>query len=810
MLFRLFAVTLSAIFCISNLAYAQLTPPKPASPMLVLPPAPPAGLQSIDLSAASAPVGQVSLSMKLQSTAQSPSVCTFQVTVAPEGSGAPLLTQAGVAASMPGSLGPFSIKFEKAGKHRITVAAANGPKDKCQGTAQAAFDVLAPIAPPTAPSNIASPPTSSQAPPSGALQSPPSPKPPVFTPPPVVQAPPPSSLTPPPGSLQPSKPATPPAALAQANVPKPTLINKIVSTKLVYEIGDTLKFSAWADKPGTCGKLYYAFTEVGGTEYAFSEPKSLPLEFEITAGKPGYPTAPGEYKMRVGSQGIDCAGQGVATFTMKLKATSGAKLTDFRPEKPAFEYGEAIVLDVVREKPGTCSLNLVSEGKMVNRPNVALPGKVTLPFDSPLYPKSGGELKVLAQGVLPECEGGISTTAKVKPKPSGKFSGAKVENGKYSTIEYYAGIPLNLTLSGQGNCHVKVVLTEQGTGKKWYEREVTGSLPQQWKSDFNLPPYGKSHEVPKIVLDVSVEPVAGAAAKADCTGSAWKSSMLMYCGEAGYAKLKECKPFGEQPPEASQPESKSAPSKPADPPKGPIIAGGSLKGVSAPKASGAITNMIVPGGSFAVDDPQKIQVNGSGACGFDLRIWNTNYGGTHDKTVAIAPMNLANGALLYNGTHFATLAEGSYSASATGKVGCAEVAQIDFKVTAPKLIKKVPGKPTLSVDAPPKSGGTYSKSKDGVINFKVALPKLVREEPNASCCDIEYNFKNQYGAWEVLQPAPISDSSFGLAMKQSSAVVGKSVSGFTQGTQWRMKVRASKFQVDFDWSDWLEFKTTQQ
>ena len=43
----------------------------------------------------------------------------------------------------------------------------------------------------------------------------------------------------------------------------------------------------------------------------------------------------------------------------------------------------------------------------------------------------------------------------------------------------------------------------------------------------------------------------------------------------------------------------------------------------------------------------------------DLRIWNTAYGGSFDKTFDVKPLALAAGPMLYNGTNFDTLAEGS-------------------------------------------------------------------------------------------------------------------------------------------------------
>lgn len=52
---------------------------------------------------------------------------------------------------------------------------------------------------------------------------------------------------------------------------------------------------------------------------------------------------------------------------------------------------------------------------------------------------------------------------------------------------------------------------------------------------------------------------------------------------------------------------------------------------------------------------------------------------------------------------------------------------------------------------------------------------------------------------------PYTDSSFGLAVKQASGVVPKSVSSFEEGTHWRVRARANNYKTEFVWSDWLEF-----
>ena len=70
-------------------------------------------------------------------------------------------------------------------------------------------------------------------------------------------------------------------------------------------------------------------------------------------------------------------------------------------------------------------------------------------------------------------------------------------------------------------------------------------------------------------------------------------------------------------------------------------------------------------------------------------------------------------------------------------------------------------------------------------------------------------FRSEYGGWEPLPNSPFQDASWNLAVKQPAAVANKSVSGFTQGTLWRVKVRAYKYKTEFEWSDWLEFRVDQ-
>ena len=240
-------------------------------------------------------------------------------------------------------------------------------------------------------------------------------------------------------------------------------------------------------------------------------------------------------------------------------------------------------------------------------------------------------------------------------------------------------------------------------------------------------------------------------------------------------------------------------------PPPPNGGGGSLP--TSKPATGKLSALSVPGGSFAEDDTQKLLVNGQGGCGFDLAISNKSYGGSYAQSYPVLPMKLDAGATLYNGTHFGTLAEGSYHADVTGKNGCTGTAGIDFKVTPKTSTKKILGKPTLGFDQQPKgAGGAFSVSKDSNIWFKVTVPQAIKDEQYASCCDVEFDYLNEFGGWEPLPNSPFNDSSYGLAVSQQAGVVNKSVSGFKEGTVWRMKVRAYKYKTEFEWSDWLQFK----
>ncbi len=266
------------------------------------------------------------------------------------------------------------------------------------------------------------------------------------------------------------------------------------------------------------------------------------------------------------------------------------------------------------------------------------------------------------------------------------------------------------------------------------------------------------------------------------------------------------------------PSTPAAPAAPTTPPSGttkppttpPIPPAPALPPGVKP-ATGGLASLSVPGGSFAEDEAQKLQIKGSGGCALNLHISNKTYGGSFDKTFAVNPMNLANSPTLYNGTHFDTLAEGSYHADATGKDGCTGTAATDFKVTAKNTNASVKGKPTLTLDKQPIAGAAFKKSKDSNIWFKVGVPTAFKDA-SAACCDVEWNYINAYGGWEVLPNSPFTDPGMNPLANNNSAVP-KSVSGFTVpnegATRWRMRVRGYRYKTAFEWSDWLEFSVDQ-
>lgn len=475
---------------------------------------------------------------------------------------------------------------------------------------------------------------------------------------------------------------------------------------------------------------------------------------------------------------------------------ANARLVNLSAETSVFYKGQPLRFTVLRAGAGSCAEVRVSlNGKSYVQKNATFPFTFAIAPGTHLYPSTRGKYEIVVEGVS-GCTGSLKYVFAYNDSAEGAVTGVK-------TIGFESAATAAARIEGHGMCRLKVA-----TFNAPYDRNTSspgelvffydpvrlpltvplkrsGEIAAQWGGDYVL-------EITSLdtFVDGALDPATQKAHRG------YEGCHVTAPGNAGGFRVQ--KTFSTQ--KASANKTGSSGTAPGG--------GGS---VPAPKkaASGNITSMLVPGGSFAEDEAQKIQVNGQGGCGFDLTISNKSYGGSYEQAFPVTPMKLDGGAMLYNGTHFGTLAEGSWKASTAGKNGCTGTATVHFKVTPKTSTKKVLGQPTIAFDQQPKSGGVFKASKDGNIWFKVTVPQSVKDEPNATCCDVTYEYLNEYGGWQPLPSSPISDSSWALAPKQGSAVVPKSVSYFSNGMQWRMKVAASKFKTEFEWSDWIEFKVDQ-
>jgi uncharacterized membrane protein YgcG len=484
-----------------------------------------------------------------------------------------------------------------------------------------------------------------------------------------------------------------------------------------------------------------------------------------------------------------------------------AKIINISAATQVFYKSENLRFTVLRAAPGTCAeVRVTLLGQSRIHKNVAFPWTFQILPNGPMYPTKNGKYEVTVEGVS-GCSGKVSYTFAYNDVAKGVVTDVQV-------IGFDKPETAAARILGHGVCRLRVATYKApyayatSTPGELVFREAPVALPitvplkrsgeiaAQWGGDY-------------VIEVISMDNFPGGVLHPDikkqypgyegCTIVPGPGSPNAYRLQKTFSTVK-----------SSTASNTSGGSNGGSGNAGGGAAGGGGSGVSEPKpANGKIVSMLVPGGSFAEDEAQKIQVNGQGGCGFDLTISNKSYGGSYEQTFPVTPQKLDGGATLYNGTHFGTLAEGSWKASTTGKNGCTGSATIDFKVTPKTSTKKVAGKPTIAFDQQPKSGGVFMASKDGNIWFKVTVPQSVKDEPYATCCDVEFDYVNEYGGWQPLPNSPFSDSSYALAVKQANAVVPKSVAYFSQGTHWRMKVRASKYKTEFDWSDWIEFKVDQ-
>jgi hypothetical protein len=479
-----------------------------------------------------------------------------------------------------------------------------------------------------------------------------------------------------------------------------------------------------------------------------------------------------------------------------------AKLINISGSTQVFYKGENIKLSVLRAAAGTCSeVRLTLDGKSRTASNVAFPWTFEITPKDALYPTKNAKLEMVVEGVT-GCTGRVAYTFAFNTSEQGVIDGI-VMTGFGGTTPDAAQV----VIQGHGLCRVHVSTwpspyePAKSTPYELIQIDPPTRLPLTVplkRTGAIAGQYGGDHVVRILTLGIKSTAIGVPDDASKKAYPGWEGCVI----KAGGNAWSVVKTFST----TKAPSQTSGSGRTAGGGAG-TPGGGGLP--SSPKpANGNIVSMLVPGGSFAEDEAQKIQVNGKGGCGFDLVLSNKTYGGSTEKTENVLPMRLDNGATLYNGTHFGTLAEGSWKATATGKNGCTGTATIDFKVTAKASTKKVLGKLTLGFDQPPKSGGVFT-SKDSNIWFKVLAPQSVKGEPGATCCDLEFDFMNEYGGWEALPNSPFSDSSYAGAVQGASGVAMRSVSYFSNGTQWRVKMKASKFKTEFEWSDWLEFKVDQ-
>lgn len=390
--------------------------------------------------------------------------------------------------------------------------------------------------------------------------------------------------------------------------------------------------------------------------------------------------------------------------------------------------------------------------------------------------------------------GASTASAQVRPPITlfpGQLAGVAVV-GAESDGTVAAGSTIALRLAGAGRCMVDVAVREPSARSYAYVQSFDVALGGREPTmlGYRMGPYGPDG-APVIVR---------VAPRAPCRGSV--AQIVVRVARPRIVIPTRPPAPGQAPPTpGGAPSGSSAP--PVVPP--PVVPSG------AKPATGNLTQIQVPGGSFAEDEAQRLELSGTGGCALDLRISNKSYGGTFEKTFAVAAMGLAAHPRLYNGTHFDTLAEGSYHADATAKNGCTGAAAIDFKVTARTSTASVKGKPTVSLDRAPLAGSAYKKSKDSNVWFKVSVPSSFKDA-GASCCEIELDYVNAYGGWEVLPNSPFSDPGMN-PLANGNQAVPKSVSYFTvpgeAATKWRIRVRGYRYKTTFEWSDWLEFSVDQ-
>lgn len=483
-----------------------------------------------------------------------------------------------------------------------------------------------------------------------------------------------------------------------------------------------------------------------------------------------------------------CKGSVSANFEVQRQKLGAlvpyTQIINVSPEQPTFGVNEPIKIYVLGDKAAKCGkLNLTIDDKSADFGNITLPYTFNIKLDAPMYPTKSGKHNVKVTGQSLDCTGTQSAVF---------ATSAKIRKGKMTSLKmsgFTAGVADGkFEVDGTGYCAIRFQVESKGS----YATN-TYAIPPLWAGAYESP-------IPFPIVRSGLGPLKAGKYRVEVSGHEEQCETKQQLNYANTIKAWYVEFTVRDGAQLVLGHSDSGP--------GGVPGGGNIPGTPS-QATGNITSMLVPGGSFAEDEAQKIQVNGTGGCAMDLKISNVSYGGSYDKTFDEKPLALASSPVLYNGTHFGTLAEGSYSASVKGKNGCTGNAAVDFKVAPKTSISNVLGKPTLSFDKQPTAGSAFSKSKNSNIWLKVALTQAIKTTQFATCCEVEFNFKNGYGGWVLATNSPYVDSNWANAMKLQDVSVPFGVSGFKQGTEWRVKVRASKFKTTFEWSDWLEFKIDQ-
>ena len=383
---------------------------------------------------------------------------------------------------------------------------------------------------------------------------------------------------------------------------------------------------------------------------------------------------------------------------------------------------------------------------------------------------------------------------------------------------------LKLAIGGRGTCEIDIELHEAGRGRLVSTRRVRAALPMRYVSDYGLPALGRPGDVREYMLKVSPKP-SHALAGGGCSG---RTSLhhISVINRGVVAAKEPSTPLHIRLVPGLVPGRGAAPAGSASGGNnsngnnsngnnsngngsggngssgGPAPAPTDILPDNPPASTGALNTLQVPGGSMQEGAGQQLQLDGSGVCGFDLRIQRTD-GNAYDQTFSVSPRPLPTTAI--NGLEFPMLAQGSYKATAIGKGGCSGAPTIHFKVQPPPVVQKDPNAPSFKR---PTQGQVRKPSDPDGTNVWIELDvpsNLKNSDMSTACCELEFNYKDATGAWT---PNVASGPTAYPELKTTATF--RSISYFSQGLQWRVRARGYKFQTEFPWSEWVEFTVHQK